>query len=454
MADAENYTELVGEALELYGLSGHRAEFIRHNENLTYRVGGRYLLRIHKSKDDFSAGDIYDLDPTARRESEIELLMRLSASGLDVQTPVRTTAGSFIGFLKDGTPVTLLNWIEGRTLGKNDLTPPLCRKLGEMAAKLHKASRGYSPECAIRYDEVLCLKLKPAIEALAEYVDVRFALAALDACADNLARTEDMFLPVHSDLSLSNILLTKDGVVPIDFSLFGVGHPMSDIGGLFCSVSGGINRKAIIDGYVGAGGEYDGRAADCAFALNVILGIVLHSKIWPHEDWFAEKFDGWSRTIFAPVSEGVPMTKTGARASVATEDDIDAWLDLVRLVADDFPGLDIDDYTVTLKKNIKRETALCVREDGKLAGVLLCSPKQNCLSFLAVHPDYRRYGAASALISEMLRRMTGDVYVTTYREGDPKGGAPRALYKKFGFVPCGLAEEFGYPVERFVLRRG
>ena len=36
-------------------------------------------------------------------------------------------------------------------------------------------------------------------------------------------------------------------------------------------------------------------------------------------------------------------------------------------------------------------------------------------------------------------------------EEDSKGTAPRALYRKFGFVEGELIEEFGYPNQRFIL---
>lgn len=43
------------------------------------------------------------------------------------------------------------------------------------------------------------------------------------------------------------------------------------------------------------------------------------------------------------------------------------------------------------------------------------------------------------------------IAVSTFREEDEKGIAPRALYKKFGLVEDELIEEFGYPNQRFVL---
>lgn len=144
----------------------------------------------------------------------------------------------------------------------------------------------------------------------------------------------------------------------------------------------------------------------------------------------------------------------GLSVYAASSRDIPDWLTLVESVAEDFPGLDIAEYTKTLERQIARKSALIARIDGTIAGVLLFLKENNELAFLAVAPAFRRYGVASALIAEMLRLMPqGDITVTTYREDDPKGGAARALYRKFGFVPEEELTEFGYPVQRFVLHR-
>ena len=46
-----------------------------------------------------------------------------------------------------------------------------------------------------------------------------------------------------------------------------------------------------------------------------------------------------------------------------------------------------------------------------------------------------------------------NVVVTTYREGDPEGIAARAFYKHLGVIEGKLTEEFGSPVQEFVLHR-
>jgi GrpB-like predicted nucleotidyltransferase (UPF0157 family)/ribosomal protein S18 acetylase RimI-like enzyme len=138
---------------------------------------------------------------------------------------------------------------------------------------------------------------------------------------------------------------------------------------------------------------------------------------------------------------------------LATVDDIPDWMKLVDIVKDNFPGFEKESYLATLRKNIVRKTALCYKDNGNIAGILLFSPKQNCLSYMAVHPNYRRVGIGSKLVDKMLVLLPPDkdVTVTTFCEGDEKGIAPRRLYEKIGFEEAELFTEFGYPVQRFVL---
>lgn len=139
--------------------------------------------------------------------------------------------------------------------------------------------------------------------------------------------------------------------------------------------------------------------------------------------------------------------------------DIGAWMDLVRLVRDEFPGLEteeaIQDHEKTVLKFMDKMQAICVKDGDKIAGVLLFSRNRNMICFLAVAPDQRRNHIASALMEKALDELDRyrGITVSTFREDDPKGTAPRALYKKFGFVEEELTIEFGYPNQVFVLPR-
>lgn len=140
----------------------------------------------------------------------------------------------------------------------------------------------------------------------------------------------------------------------------------------------------------------------------------------------------------------------------ASEADIDAWMALVALVRDAFPGLSLSEYRENLRKAVSERRALCAKDGRALLGVLVLSDQHNGIGFLAVHPEARGRGVASALVRKMLEVLPADqdVFVTTYREDDPLGEAPRALYKRLGFEEAGLVTRYGYPCQHFVLRRG
>ena len=102
---------------------------------------------------------------------------------------------------------------------------------------------------------------------------------------------------------------------------------------------------------------------------------------------------------------------------------------------------------------MEQKRAICVKDEKNIVGVLLFSCKYNMICCLAVSENYRNQGIGSKLLACSLEKLdrTEPVTVSTFREEDEKGAAPRALYKKFGFVPDELIEEYGYPNQRFVL---
>ena len=140
-----------------------------------------------------------------------------------------------------------------------------------------------------------------------------------------------------------------------------------------------------------------------------------------------------------------------------TEQDIASWMELVKNVRWNFPGLEtesaLEEHKNTVLKFMGEKRAICVKDKERIVGVLLYSLKYNMICCLAVSPDYRKQGIGSELLSYAMERLdrTQPVTVSTFREEDEKGAAPRALYKKFGFIPDELIEEFGYPNQRFVL---
>lgn len=145
-------------------------------------------------------------------------------------------------------------------------------------------------------------------------------------------------------------------------------------------------------------------------------------------------------------------------AIFGSEEDIDIWMDLVAEVRYEFPGLETEealaDHRKTVLKFMSKKQAICFKDKDKITGVILISRGKNMICFLATDPGYRRTGVASALMDKALSELdhTRDITVTTFREEDPKGTAPRALYRKYGFTEGELVEEFGYPNQVFTLR--
>lgn len=138
--------------------------------------------------------------------------------------------------------------------------------------------------------------------------------------------------------------------------------------------------------------------------------------------------------------------------------DIDNWMNLVEKISWNFPGLEtsemIAEHRNTVLRFMGKSQALCAKDDNdKIIGVLLFSRGHNMICCLGVSPEHRRYGIASCLLRNVLEQLdrTKDISVSTFREEDEKGTAPRALYKKFGFVEDELIEEFGYPNQVFLL---
>lgn len=143
----------------------------------------------------------------------------------------------------------------------------------------------------------------------------------------------------------------------------------------------------------------------------------------------------------------------------AKESDIESWLSLVDKVKAAFPGLEtqqaMNEHRAVVLEFIGRGEAICAKENEKTIGALLFSKESNMLCFLAVDPDFRRRHIAENMVKAAISLMKPDmdIAVTTYREEAAEGAAARAFYKRIGFVEGRLTEEFGSPVQEFILKR-
>ncbi len=144
---------------------------------------------------------------------------------------------------------------------------------------------------------------------------------------------------------------------------------------------------------------------------------------------------------------------------LATKGNIDHWMALVDKVKGSFPGLEtektIAEHRKTVLEFMDKGGAICAKEEGRIVGTLLFSRQTNTLCFLAVDAEYRRRHIAKKMVSYMLTFMDAgkDITVTTYRADVPEGIPARKFYQRMGFAEGKLTEEFGGPVQEFVLKR-
>ena len=141
--------------------------------------------------------------------------------------------------------------------------------------------------------------------------------------------------------------------------------------------------------------------------------------------------------------------------TLATEDDIACWMDLVRLIIDGFPYLDEEEYAMELKLRIRSKQALILKDDDIAVGVMLFSSETGNIDFMGTHPFYRNKGIPKAFLDKVMRELISrnEISITTYRAGDKADTGHRSAIKSLGFMEAELLTEFDYPTQRFVLTR-
>lgn len=137
-----------------------------------------------------------------------------------------------------------------------------------------------------------------------------------------------------------------------------------------------------------------------------------------------------------------------------TKDDESQILSMMELVKDDFAGYKEKEFLEAVCNAINNDEAVMEEKDGVIVGLLMCSKKEKELSFLAVHPEYRKNGVAKRLIEKMTEWfIVGDIIsVVTFQEGDPKGIPARACYHSCGFIDDEKLTVFDYPCQKMILK--
>lgn len=321
------------EALGWYSFVDPDVVFIRHNENKTYKVRDQeqsYVLRVHQPVEGYSLGVLATSAlPFDNICHEMAVLEHLHAtSGLPFQKPVKNRKGQRVTRLADGASVTVMQWIEGFPLSDMDMDTDMARAIGSAVARFHLAAQtirpmgegGFrlpdNPELMQRYayDPELLVRIGDELRDAEQqgHIAAEHLPIALQAVATIRQRMEELeAIPgtkgyVHADLSRSNLIRTLNAeVVPIDFSLSGMGYYAMDIGMLLTDFADKTVRNSIKEAYEQEmGKEVSVACIEAFFAFGVILYIACqHHKAY-QEDWFAKAMERWCNTIFAPLVRG------------------------------------------------------------------------------------------------------------------------------------------------------
>lgn len=300
-------------ALRLYPLSSPEFHLIRQNENQAFYVkdGEReFLLRIHQAAQGFDTGILTGLDSReARLEKELNALTHLRRKGMLVQEPVYSKSGRAYEILADGSLASMLTWIPGEALGKGYINH--LDGLGKMAAGLHRAARGL--EGGVRYDASLAARLQEELDAAAALGHInqtdclagKRALEIIREVIQDAGRTPASTGFIHADLGFTNILLTKDGLVPIDFSLSGSGCLAQDIGMMLTNVPDIRDRRALVKAYEKASETMLlPRQLDAFYCLSILLFVCCQDQRFYQEAWFPVRMNFWSEHYFKALSAG------------------------------------------------------------------------------------------------------------------------------------------------------
>lgn len=138
----------------------------------------------------------------------------------------------------------------------------------------------------------------------------------------------------------------------------------------------------------------------------------------------------------------------------AREADVPDILSIYASCQDNLPPLDPDGFLRLLRHNLRRSSVLLAVRGERASGVCIYSPVLRRISLLAVLPEARGMGVATALLDEALRQLPpGDVSVETFCDDDMRGTAALALYRKAGFHPVKRLYGYEYPMQELRLCR-
>ena len=303
--------DAINKVLENYDFGSPKAELIRHNENITYKVTDAeksYLLRIHKPAEGLNLDFLrWERDRIDLTKNEMELLQYLATeSGLQTQKVMPNIFGELVTLLDDKIPVTVLRWIEGPTLDNIDINEEIAYRIGYMIGRLHNATSTIKLINRYSYDSALLQRMiEEGANASAQghfnKSQTKIIIETLSQIKDYLLSAKDRFMIVHTDLGKSNLIYYNESVIPIDFSLSGYCIPEMDLASVTAQINDENLNKDILNGYKSVCiFELDNLGIEACFCLQILLFIIAQHNRFFGESWFRDNLDRWCGDHFKP----------------------------------------------------------------------------------------------------------------------------------------------------------
>lgn len=305
----ETYIE---EALQRYPLTNPKTTFLRHNENITCKVVEDkqvYALRIRLPREGFELKIFEPVDPITLLQSEMDLLSHIEKAALfPVQRPVQTKTGESVAILDNEIPACLLHWLEGEPLNKETAITS-AYEIGQLAAKIHLATQGFTG-ARLTYNSNTLGRMRNEMDVA--FSRSHISLEQTKICKDTLEfisslmakldQEPDSVALLHADMGFGNLIQTKEGLAPIDFSLSGYGYRAQECGMIASNYQSKEQQDAVSLGYFDeCGFEVPTLHRDSFLALSVLLFISCQHDRFFMEEWYPSAVERWCTTLFLPL---------------------------------------------------------------------------------------------------------------------------------------------------------
>lgn len=300
--------ELIKEAISFYDFKNPVCEFIRHNENMTYKITdglNKFVLRIHLPKEGF---DLSLFSKDRVRETVSLLLYMNKNSDMLLQKPVKNKIGEYVTVLSNHELITVLSWIEGETLNK-ETAELRAFDIAYMATKLHKAMKGFKGNLP-QYDEEmvdnLICQIKDAVylhHISDEQGNICISMLYLIRKTILKLKDSDDYGVIHADLGYGNLIDSEGILVPIDFSLAGYGAYAQECGMIASNYNNDKDLVKILEGVRQGNEIISKKDAEIFLAFSVLLFIGAQHNRNFQEEWFIDGMRRWTENIFSPLLE-------------------------------------------------------------------------------------------------------------------------------------------------------